>query len=69
MAYRFAIFAGGVRWNGAVVRLEIGQAWAADDPFVTARPELFTDEPAMVHRTVPAPERPARRTRRAKAAD
>lgn len=40
-----------VRHNGSVVRLAVGQPWAADDPFVAARPDLFSDEPEFVHRT------------------
>jgi len=29
--------------------------WASDDPFVIARPDLFTDSPPVIRRTAPAP--------------
>lgn len=39
--------------EGIGVNLRAGDPWAADDPFVLARPELFSDEP-------PGPEFPRR---------
>lgn len=33
------------------VRLSKGQTWDADDPFVKARPDMFTDTPAVIHRS------------------
>ena len=45
---------GSVPWNGTIVRLNPGDTWAADDPFVKARPDLFSDTPNVVHRTTPA---------------
>lgn len=34
--------------SGLRVRLSAGEAWWASDPFVKARPDLFTDVPAVV---------------------
>ena len=42
--------------TGLIVRLVEAEPWAADDPFVVARPELFSDEPQKVRRTAPAPK-------------
>lgn len=39
--------------NGLLVRLTEGDAWDADDPFVLARPDLFSERPIRVRRTVP----------------
>jgi hypothetical protein len=41
--------------TGLIVRLVESEPWAADDPFVIARPELFSNEPNKVRRTTPAP--------------
>lgn len=43
-----------VSWGPDGVFLVEGSAWAADDPFVKARPQFFSEEPTIVHRTVPA---------------
>lgn len=49
--------------TGLLVRLNEGEAWAKDDPFVKARPELFSDAPLKVRRTAePAPVETATRT-------
>lgn len=40
-----------VAWQGGRVRLSPEQSWAADDPFVKARPELFRTDPGRVERT------------------
>lgn len=47
-----------VGWQGGSVRLQVGQHWAADDPFVKARPEFFSDTSPtnVVHRTTPVVE-------------
>lgn len=38
--------------NGAeIIRLMPGDTWDADDPFVKARPDLFTNTPNVVHRS------------------
>lgn len=37
-----------VGWNGTRVRLEKGQTWQADDPFVKDRPEFFATSPTVV---------------------
>ena len=50
-----------VHFEGLIVRLMPGQPWAADDPFVKARPDLFTVDPAFVHRTTTAPVEQATR--------
>ncbi len=39
--------------TGLLLRLNEGEAWASDDPFVVARPELFSQEPTRVRRTAP----------------
>ena len=46
-----------VRFGEGIVRTAKDQPWAADDPFVMARPDLFADLPSKVQRTVPAVER------------
>jgi hypothetical protein len=54
MGIKFANMTGAVgdpTRPGIKVRLIDGSAWDADDPFVRARPDLFTDEPATVHST------------------
>lgn len=38
--------------GGTPVALHIDDPWAADDPFVVARPDLFAPEPTKVGRTV-----------------
>ena len=35
-------------WEGFKVVLRRGEAWHADDPFVTANRHLFADEPTVV---------------------
>ncbi|MGW5684590.1 hypothetical protein [Nonomuraea sp. NPDC003754] len=67
-SYRFPAIAGSVRWEGSVVRLAFTQVWPSDDPFVVARPDLFSPDPHEVTRTTPADveadaPRPARRRR------
>lgn len=44
--------------HGGRVFLQVGEVWFADDPFVQARPELFSATPTLVHSTVgrPTPE-------------
>jgi hypothetical protein len=42
-----------VGFGGGVVRLKRGAVWAAEDPLVTARPELFSDEPVILHSSGP----------------
>lgn len=39
--------------TGLLIRLNEGEAWAANDPFVSARPELFSKEPTRIRRTAP----------------
>lgn len=40
-----------VRWNGGIVRVNPDQVWPADDPFVTAHPELFAAVPPLLSTT------------------
>jgi hypothetical protein len=42
--------------DGLPIRVVELEPWAADDPFVKARPDLFSDAPRSVRRTVLAPE-------------
>lgn len=41
--------------DGARIALEVDDVWAADDPIVKARPDLFSAEPRKVHRTTAQP--------------
>lgn len=45
---KFAATTTSVRFGDAVVRLAQDDPWHADDPFVRARPDLFTDAPSRV---------------------
>ena len=40
-----------VRWEGLSIHLTPGAPWDASDPFVRARPELFSETPTTIHRT------------------
>jgi hypothetical protein len=35
--------------DGSTAALREGEPWAADDPFVLSRPDLFSDEPPAPH--------------------
>lgn len=37
------------------VHVNEGEAWAGDDPIVVANPDLFSQRPTKVRRSVPAP--------------
>jgi hypothetical protein len=37
---------------GGTIRLLVDDRWFADDPFVIARPDLFSATPQIVHSTV-----------------
>lgn len=37
--------------GGVVVHVRIGEVWAADDPLVAARPDLFAPAPTRVRTT------------------
>ena len=39
--------------TGLIVRISEGEPWAADDPFVAARTDLFGTFPERVRRTAP----------------
>jgi hypothetical protein len=45
---KFAATTATVRWNDRLYRIAEGDPWYSDDPFVRARPELFTDAPQRV---------------------
>lgn len=55
MQYVFAL-ADGVSTapDGAMVTTARGQVWAADDPFVTQRKDLFSETPPVVYNTTGA---------------
>lgn len=42
--------------NGGTVYLRPGEVWRADDPFVLARPDLFSRVPTVLHSTVDLPQ-------------
>lgn len=54
--YVFARTSASVNHGHLSVTVVEGQIWAADDPFVAAHRELFSDTPARVHRTAPLVE-------------
>jgi hypothetical protein len=39
--------------TGLIVRVSEGEPWAANDPFVKARSDLFGAQPEKIRRTVP----------------
>jgi hypothetical protein len=39
--------------TGLIVRVSEGEPWAANDPFVKVKPELFGAAPERIRRTVP----------------
>lgn len=49
MKYVFATQTCAVGHGGGVVHLKRGHAWDARHPLVLDRPELFSDEPPVVH--------------------
>lgn len=46
--FKYATSTTSVRWNESIMRLAQDDAWDADDPFVKARPDLFSDSPSRV---------------------
>lgn len=54
MKYVFAASTCVVAWTPRPIRLEAGEAWAADDPFVRAHPDKFVTDPGKLRRTVAA---------------
>jgi hypothetical protein len=40
--------------TGLIIRVVEGEPWAANDPFVKARSDLFGSQPERIRRTVPA---------------
>jgi len=39
--------------SGIIIRIVEGEPWAAGDPFVKARPDLFGAQPERIRRTIP----------------
>lgn len=37
-----------IGWKGQTLHLRAGSVWRADDPFVVAHPELFSDVPQVL---------------------
>lgn len=56
MSYMFANAQSVVAWQGLRIRLAPGDVWAKDDPFVRARPDLFSDVPPVVGSSGVLPE-------------
>lgn len=46
---KFATCTTAVRHAGSIVRIQTGDAWWADDPFVKSHPNLFADQPVTVY--------------------
>ena len=59
---KFATCTTSVRHAGTIVRIQIGDAWHADDPFVRSHPQMFADMPHTVY------GRPSRQVEAASAA-
>lgn len=55
MEFVYANSDGFVRWGESTVRLNPGEVWWADDPFVVDRPDLFSSTPPTVHGTTGRP--------------
>jgi len=49
--YVFSANDGLVRWSDTRVSMSPNDVWFADDPFVVARPDLFSTTPLVVHST------------------
>jgi len=56
----YSVNDGFVTWGptGSSIRMRPNDIWHADDPFVVARPDLFSATPVTVHSTIgkPAPD-------------
>ncbi|MDP4688712.1 MAG: hypothetical protein NWS14_03205 [Pontimonas sp.] len=52
MAYKFANTTATVYDNGMRLQLAVDDIWDASDPFVKSRPDLFNDQPVLVHATI-----------------
>jgi hypothetical protein len=61
MAYVYPTCVAVVLYKSGRVRIHPDQKWPDDDPFVKARPDLFTSEPVTVARS----ERPVEQATRA----
>lgn len=53
MEYVYSANDGLVSWGptGSSIRMRPNDVWHADDPFVLARPDLFSATPVIVHST------------------
>jgi len=58
MEYVYSANDGMVQNNvaGGSVFMRPGEVWRADDPFVLARPELFSAVPTVLHSTLDLPQ-------------
>lgn len=50
--YVFALRSASVNYGPLSVTVVEGQVWDANDPFVKAHKDMFTDTPVRVHRTI-----------------
>jgi len=53
VAYVYPTCVAVVRYQGGRIRISPDQQWSDDDPFVKARPDLFSVDPATVARSGP----------------
>lgn len=57
--YVYVLSTGIIRAERGPIVLHDGDVWDADDPFVIERPDLFSEDPPVVHNTrdIPTPKR------------
>lgn len=53
--YVYCLSTCAVQWQGRVLHLDKGIPWRADDPFVKARPDMFSRTPPITGATVESP--------------
>jgi hypothetical protein len=46
--FKFCSASAIVGWQGQTLHLRAGSVWEADDPFVRAHPEMFSDAPEVM---------------------
>lgn len=67
MEFVYSANDGNVAWgNGSWVAMRPNDIWYADDPFVLARPDLFSATPLIVHSTQSRDNPPVTPVQRAK---
>lgn len=53
MEFVYSVNNGNVAWGpGSTVNMSPDDVWFADDPFVVARPDLFSQTPLRAHSTI-----------------